>query len=435
VSLEVQNVLRLTAFKMTMEPEGVLVIEGKNEQGKSSAVKSLEIVLAGMSETPPEPLHGDSKKGHIIATFDGLVVKKVFRAGKPPVLTVTKSNGARVKGPQTLLDTLLNRSCLRPTRLMEASEKEQVRILSEIMGFDSSEYDAEIERIFNLRRDANREAKRLAAVADATTFHEDAPDEEVSVSELMGELQKRKVHNDEMDKRSRDAQDKQEAVRLAQGRRGIAANKITDLENALEDARREMDERTTELKSAQLLSKAATALAHEDQPANEGEIADQIATADDINRKVRDNIEREKAVKEAKAAQTDADGYDKALDVARTTREAARLEARDRLPIPELDISEDCVLYKGKPFSQAGNSAQLRVSVAVAIGANKDNRIKLLLIDNAEKLDEDGVRTVMEMAQEAGYQVIMTRVISRAEDASEASVVIEDGAAKPVDNT
>jgi len=34
---------------------------------------------------------------------------------------------------------------------------------------------------------------------------------------------------------------------------------------------------------------------------------------------------------------------------------------------------------------------------------------------------------VMQMAQDADYQVVMTKVIAHTEDASESSVVIEDG--------
>ena len=441
VSLEVENILRLKAFKMTMGPDGVVVIEAKNEQGKSSAIKTLEMAIAGLSESPPDPLHGKAKKGYIIATFDGLVIKRVFRVGKPPALTVTNADGTKVKKPQTLLDTLVNRACLRPTKLMESSDKEQVAIISEIMGFDSKPFDAEIERVFNLRTDANREAKRLAAVVTATTFHEDAPDEEVSVSELMAELKTRQAHNDtirekqtEMQNAARSIQDFRDAetTLLDDGKR--AAAEIAALKEQIATMEADQATRRTDLASAKDETATAQATAETIRldyeamtPANTEDVGAQIGNADEINAKVRANIERAKAKTESDAAASEAAKLNTQLEDEKTKRSTARMEARERLPVPGLDITEDCVLYNDKPFSQAGASAQLRVCVAVAIAGNKDKAVRMLLIDNGEKLDADGKGMVMEMAQQDGYQVVFTNVIARTEDASESSVVIEDG--------
>lgn len=446
VSLEIENVLRLTAFKMTMGPDGVIVIEAKNGQGKSSALDAFEMAMAGMSDAPPEPLHDGAKKGYIVATFDGITVKRVFRASKPPALTVTLPDGTKVSSPQTFLDALFTRRCLRPTKLMDASEKEQVEIVSEIMGFDPSEFNAEIESVFNDRTDANREAKRLAAVVTETTFHEDAPDEEVSVSALMTELQKRQAHNDTIREKQTEMQD---AARRIDDLRDEETRLLTDGQRAAADIKAlrvqiaGMEEyqvsRRTDLASAKDATGTAQAEAETIRldykqmvVANDDEIAAQIEAADDTNRQVRDNIERAKAKGVANEAARDAGALDAKLAKLKDARTAARLEARDRLSIPGLDLTEDRLLFNGVPFSQAGDSAQLRVCVEVAIKGNKDKRIRVLLIDNGEKLDADGVEAVMAAAQKPtpSYHVIMTKVIARTEDASESSIVIEDGQVK-----
>ena len=444
ISLEVQNVLRLKAFKMTMGPDGVVVIEAKNGQGKTSALKTLEMALAGMSDAPTEPLRDGAKKGYVIATFDGITVKRVFRASKPPALTVTLPNGTKVKGPQTFLDALFTKRCLRPTRLMEASEKDQVAIVAEILGFDPSEFTDEIESTFNARTDANREAKRLAAVVTETTFHEDAPDEEVSVSELMAELKTRQAHNDTIREKQTETQDaarkitdvaaEEHAIR-DEGMH-VAAN-IKALEEQIATLRVDQEARRTAIKDV----KADIAKARADAetigrdydamvPAKEDEITTQIASADDINRMVRANIERAKAKGVAAEAAKEAGALDAKLTKLTEARTAARLEACDRLSIPGLDLTEDRLLFNGVPFSQAGSADQLRTCVELAIKGNKDKDIRVLLIDNGEKLDAEGVEAVMSAAQKESYQVIMTKVIARTEDASETSVLIEDGESK-----
>ena len=442
VSLEIENVLRLRAFKMTMGDDGVIVIEAKNSQGKSSALDAFEMAMAGMSDAPPEPLHGDAKKGHVVATFDGITVKRVFRASKPPALTVTLPTGKKVKGPQTFLDALFTKRCLRPTKLMDASEKDQVTIVSEIMGFDPSEFNAEIESTFNDRTDANREAKRLAAVVTETTFHEDAPDEEVSVSELMTELTKRQKHNETIRVKQTEMQDaarhiddvRDEETRIRDDGQRVAAD-IKALKDQIKTMEDDQATRRTDLASAKDETAKAQAEAEAIRldyeamtPAKTDEITEQIDSADDINRQVRANVERAKAKGVAAEAAKDAAKLDAKLTKLKDDRTAARLEARDSLGIPGLDMTEERLLLNGKPFSQAGNSAQLRVCVEVAIKGNEGKSGRVLLIDDGEKLDAEGCEAVMATARAAEYQVIMTKVIARTEDASDTSVVIEDGA-------
>ncbi len=420
VSLDVENVLRLKAIHLTLAPDGALVIEAPNEQGKSSVLKSLEILLSGMSKTPDAPLHGDAEKGHIIGVFGDLVVKKAFKAGKRPVLTITTMEGARMQSPQKMLDGLLDHVSLDPLKFMQASDKEKVTILSDIMGFDSSEFDPRIEGFYNARRDARREAKRLEVEADARTYHENAPNTEVSVSDLMAELQKRQAHNEQC-KATKDA------LHNAKVDRNGAADIVKDIEDRLEECKKALTLAQGRLTGHEQSVTNAEQLADTLTPHDESEITAQIATADEINQKVRDNTAHAKAKEAASKAGEAAGDLNQKLNRAEAARDKARLAAREKLPLAELDMSRDAVAYKGKPLSQAGTSAQLRVSVAVAIAANKDSRVKVLLVDDAEKLDADGVKTVLEMAQEADFQVFMTRVIASYGDAGESSVVIEDG--------
>ena len=429
-SLEVQNVLRLKAVKLTLDPKGALILEGRNQQGKSSVLKALEMVLAGMDATPDAPLHGKAKKGHIIARFGDLQVEKTFREGKRPVLTVTTAEGARMQKPQTILNKLLDHVSLDPLKFMQMPDKAKAEALAVLMGFDAKPYDEEIRRIFDCRTDANREAKRLAAVAEAATHHPDAPAEEVKVADLVAELKKREAHNAECEKRRQDAEDKLEDKNRTEGMISVYERKVTELLEDIERARDVVEEAKKDAKIAHSAWEIADGMSHSDQRMDAGQMHQRIEQADLINRNVRANIEAAKAIKEAAAAKVDAEGYNTALDAEKLKKETARLAARDKLPVPDLDVTEDGVLYKGKPLSQAGSSAQLHVSVSVAIAANKDKRIQFLGIDDGEKLDGEGVEIVMGMAREAGFQVLMTRVIRTLGDASKGSIVIEDGEVK-----
>jgi len=422
-SLDVENVLRLKAVHLTLDDDGALILEGKNEQGKSSVLRSLEILLAGGKETPDAPLHGDSTKGHIIGQFGDIIVKKGFKAGKKPTLTVTTADGARMMKPQNLLDSLMDRVSLDPLKFMAKSDTEKARVLGDLMGFDESEWKQAYDELYEQRRDSKREAKRLQTEFDALEHHDLPETEEVSVADLTEELQKRQAHNAECEKRKQDAGAAQDNHYIA------AQNIVTALEDvkaaqvalikfrAVHKSAVEADER------AKGALKAAADLTKKDVPADENEITTQLAQVDTINAQVRDNKKYDEAEKLSKAADKTVSEADKGLAEVKASWEDARSKALETLPVPELDVKDGSVFYKGSPLSQAGSSAQLRVSVAVALATNKDKRVRLLLVDDAEKLDPDNMKVVLEMAKEAEFQVIMARV----GDGSKASVLIEDG--------
>jgi len=456
-SLEVENVLRIKAVKLVLEPGGAVLIEARNEQGKSSVLKSLEILLAGMSETPDEPLHGDAKSGEIVARFnmladeddpdsevvESILVSKVFRKGRSPALSIHRE-GERQTAPQTLLNDLLDHVSLDPLKFMAMDDHERLRALSDLMGFDSAPFDLRHDQLFGQRRDANRDAKRLEIELSAVPTHKDAPAMPVSVEELSRELAVRRRANADVDERQRAAAELstkvksfEDEVRDAEEDAEAIKEKIAELEAAIELERETLvravavaAKHRVELAKKQVDAKAAVKAASALTRADEDAVVRQIGGAEELNRKYRENLRHHELSAQLVETCAEAARLDEALKVVESEREQARLAARERLPVPELDITADAVLYRGLPLSQAGSSAQLRVSVAVAIALNKRKRVKLLLVDDGEKLDADGERIVLEMARKAGFQVIMTRVIKRNEDADKASVLIEDGEVK-----
>ncbi len=407
-SLEVANVLRLKAVKLKMSGNA-LVIEGGNEQGKSSVLRSLEILLGGKdAKSADEPLHGDAKKGYIVGTFGDLVVRKAFSKGRSPVLTV-KAKGKKQQSPQTILSKFLSHVSLNPLRFMEMDDRTKLATLSDVMGFDSSEFDKRHATLYEARRDANRDVKRLRAQMEGMECDETAPTEEINVADLMTELERSEDTNSERQLLEDTCKRLQ---RMAAEETERAAEFMAEARKAEDAAQRASEEAAEKLAELKAMTEIDTS-----------PIKQKIADADAINAAVRAKARRQEIADELANAESAVEGIAEDLAAVEEARETARLEAREKLPLEDLDITEDAVLYKGKPLSQAGSSAQLRVSVAVAMGLNKDKRIKLLLIDDAEKLDAKNTKVVLEMAAKAGFQVLMTRVGT----GSEGSVVIEDG--------
>jgi hypothetical protein len=409
--LQVENILRLRAFKLTMDKDGAVIIEANNQQGKTSALKSLEILLAGTNKTPPEPIYGDAKTGKIVGKFGDITLRKVFTRGKGYKLTV-ESDAISYSKPQTLLDTLLKRISLDPGEFAGMDDKRRFDTIARVMQVDMVAMEAKRKRIYDERRDANRDLKRLKTEYEGMPYHEDAPEAPVDVTDLMAKLEEDRQHNQKGEKL--DSAYSQASAYADECKEGIEAAK-----KALADAESELGIATREKAAAK------AALVNFD-PKDTADLELTIANASTINAQITDNERRQEARKKYMTAEEQATALNDQLEEIERLKKEKLQEAQERLPVPGLSLGEDTVLYKGKPLSQAGSSATALVSAAIAMALNKDSRIKLLLIDDAEKFDPPTTRKVLEMAHNNGFQVIMARV----GDGEKATVVIEDGQIK-----
>jgi hypothetical protein len=419
MSLEVENVLRIQTAFLEMGEDGVLLVEGPNEAGKSSAIKCVEMMFGGGKVIPPEPLHGDAKKGHIIARVGAFTVTRTFRHGKSPQFFITMGKGKKLARPQEVMAGMCKARTLDPVAFLAMKPEEQSAILAEFAKFDAAEFDAEEAQLCEDRKYAKKEAARLTSAMNEAPRHTNAPETVIDVKELMEELKRRQRVNAIIEERCRGVAAVEDRVARAEEHCESLQSQIVKLTAELENGQKALAIARQDLD-------VATKESHEQEPENEQEITDKINAADELNRMRRDNDRHAELRAEADAAGRKADKLEEDVKAIRAAKAKARLEASKKIPVPDLDLTDDGLFYKGKPFCQAGRSAQLRVSTSVAIALNKDSTVKLLLIDDGEKLDANGKRIVLEMAKQADFQVMMTRVISE-HGASEGAVVIEDG--------
>jgi len=91
-SLEIENVKRVKALKIEPTENGLTVIGGRNNQGKTSVLDAISWALGGNRKKPSEPhREGSMSDPYMKVTLsNGLVVE---RKGKNSVLTVTDPEG------------------------------------------------------------------------------------------------------------------------------------------------------------------------------------------------------------------------------------------------------------------------------------------------------------------------------------------------------
>lgn len=129
--LEIENVKRVKAVKIEPTSDGLTIIGGKNNQGKTSVLDAIAWTLGGERYRPVAA----TREGSVIPPIlkivmnNGLVVE---RKGKNSSLKVTDPSGQ--KGGQQLLDSFVEQLALDLPKFMEASDKEKANILLKIIG-------------------------------------------------------------------------------------------------------------------------------------------------------------------------------------------------------------------------------------------------------------------------------------------------------------
>ena len=129
--LEIENVKRIKAVKLEPTANGLTVIGGRNNQGKTSVLDSIAWALGGENFRPSDAARDGSiiPPNLKIVLNNGLIVE---RKGKNSALKVTDPSGQ--KAGQSLLNTFVESLALNLPKFMESSGKEKAQTLLQRVG-------------------------------------------------------------------------------------------------------------------------------------------------------------------------------------------------------------------------------------------------------------------------------------------------------------
>ena len=192
--LEIENVKRVKAVKMEPTPNGLTVIGGKNNQGKTSVLDSIAWALGGDRYRPSQAAREGSMippNLHIVMS-NGLIVE---RKGKNSDLKVTDPNGK--KGGQQLLNEFVETLALDLPKFMEASGQEKARTLFRIIGVEDSltKMERDEKELYNRRLAVGQVADQKEKYAKEQAYFPDMPKEPVSATELIRRQQDIRAQN------------------------------------------------------------------------------------------------------------------------------------------------------------------------------------------------------------------------------------------------
>lgn len=403
-SLEFENVKRVKAVRIEPTANGLTVIGGRNGQGKTSVLDSIAWALGGEKYRPSQAQREGSALPPTlhIELSNGLIVE---RKGKNSALKVTDPKGQ--KGGQQLLNEFVEQFALDLPRFMSANNADKAKILLRIIGIEAklAELDAEEQKLYNERHSIGMIGDRKRKYADEMISYDGVPDALVSASELIAQQQAILARNGENQRKRENADRIRREYNQQYG-------KVKALEMELAEAKAKLETLTVDLEAA---NKSAQDL----QDESTAELEENIRSIDEINRKVRANLDKEKA--EEDAAQY-ADQYGVLTDkIEAIRRDRKKLLDSADLPLEGLSVADGELLYNGHKWDCMSGSDQLRVSTAIIRRLNPE--CGFVLLDKLEQMDTETLREFGEWLEAEGLQAIATRVST----GDECSVIIEDG--------
>lgn len=395
--LEIENVKRVKAVKIEPSANGLTIIGGDNNQGKTSVLDAIAWALGGDKYRPSQAQREGSvipPTLHIVMN-NGLVVE---RKGKNSALKVTDPNGE--KGGQQLLNEFVEQLALDLPRFMEASGKEKADTLLRIIGVGDqlTELEKEEKNQYDERQAIGRIADQKEKFAKEQPYYPDAPAIPVSATELIKQQQEILARNGENQRlREQRHQLEQEDQKLMEQIQELLRKQEAvkaDLETAKKSTEDLKDESTAELEAS-------------------------ISNIEEINRKVRANLDKDKAEEDARDFRRQYDEHTKRIDGIRQSKTDLLKEAQ--LPLQELSVNDGELIYKGQQWDNMSGSDRLKVATAIVRRLNPN--CGFVLLDKLEQMDLGTLREFGEWLEQEGLQAIATRVST----GGECSILIEDG--------
>lgn len=402
--LEIENVKRVKAVKIEPTANGLTIVGGKNNQGKTSVLDAIAWGLGGNKYRPSQAnREGSVTPPHLnIVLSNGLIVE---RKGKNSDLKVIDPNGQ--KGGQQLLDSFVEELAIDLPKFMASTNKEKASILLQIIGVGDKLFELERQEneVYNQRRTIGQIADQKSKYAKEQIYYPDAPKEPISASDLINQQQAILAQNGE-NQRKRQRLTQYQALQASQ------AQEIERLSKLLYDAKALYEQTSKDLEIAQ---KDTLDLFDESTAALETN----IQQIDEINRKVRANLDKDKA-------ETDANDYRAQYDqltikVDSIRKQKAEILTNADLPLEGLSVDDGELIYKGQRWDNMSGSDQLKVSTAIVRKLKPD--CGFILLDKLEQMDLESLSEFGQWLEQEGLQAIATRVST----GEECSIIIEDG--------
>lgn len=405
VELKAKNIKKLKAVEIT--PKNNLVkISGKNAQGKTSVLDSIVYALAGKKAIPSKPIRDGEKNAKIELNLGDFKITRTFTKSGTYLKVITK-DGAEYPKAQEKLSDLASNISFDPLEFANKSSKEQVKILTELLGISEKldEIDSEYKGLYEERTFINRDLKEAQAVVK----QHQKPDDKYFKME--------KIDVFEVSKKLEQEREKYFNIERLEKHNEKLESDIEEVKNQIKELERKKNELL--LAQEETYNNLQTAKKEFDLKYSQ-DLKSELESAEETNQKIEDakNYTRSQGI--LKQEETKKEEIEKQIQANRGNKD--KLIKNSKMPIEGIGINEDgLVTYKEIPFEQLSGAERLKVSVSIAMASNPELRIAT--IRDGSLLDEDNMKVLQEMCDKEDFMILLEIVDS----SGEIGFYIEDG--------
>ena len=436
-TVTVKDFKRVKSVRITPDADrAIILIGGRNGQGKSSTLDALTAAFGGKKASPADPVRHGADEAEIVIELDGgLTIRRTIAPDGESKLEVRDELGA-VKAPQTVLDKLVSGRFLDPLHFLAQPAKEQrAQLMKLIDGADRiAGLNEKRERAFTKRTEVGRDLTK--AEGELARLPEVQVGTPIDVAELTAEAKR-------LAEMQRAGDGIGAVLREAEMHASVAARNVNDaiakaerIEEQIAELQQQLDKVRASLPALQTASAereaavgvakakldAAAAKWAELQPRRDQIEAD-LARAGEHNRKVyADEANNNRRAESAETVEKLTKEREDLTKVIATidTRKAEILGAA-KLPVEGLSIDEEGITLNGVPFQQASAAERLRVALGLACAASPD--LGDVWIRDGALLDDESLAAIESHVKATGHRAWIERVGTK----DPGVIVIQDG--------
>lgn len=456
IGISIVDFKKIRVAYIAMREKGIVVLEGKNLQGKSSAVEAVEYVFS------PGAIEGsvndDAKKNRVVAELsDGRVIIKSKTTAGSPALKVYESKDS--KAPLSKKDfgqkdvsKLFSPFSFNPLAFFNKTNTEQVKQLFKASGIDFTETNSEISQLEGGRTLINRQIKEFGEVVVGET-----KEVEVGVDELKKIKNNLVSDNNTITKKNQDnytqkikeaAANNSKRLEIIQANKDVVEHGHT-LKNIVQEKYSEVVALQKKLNQAQLyLSDSQELLRNYDGKTEEvsddidistiqhevdelndlTEIDDKIEAVEEIERHNKFVVSELKRAGELNDLNKQSKDYTDHITVLRNakTNRLTNLNLVEDLEIRQNGKSYE-IYFENQHIDRLSKSQSLVLSAEIGMSLANSNEIRAMFIDDGESLDQDMLQILEDWAVNKDVQILLTRVCYDGPSDEENCIVIEDG--------
>lgn len=398
-----ENIKNIRAVDITPD-DNLVIISGKNNQGKSSVLDAIWLALdpASAKKTISNPIRKGEKFASCILDLDEYIVKRTFKLNDNGEeitvrLTVENANGDTVKKrPQELLDSFIGSLSFDPLEFMKMDGKKRRQLLADIVGLNLADFEAKKAKLIEERKDLKKEKNALERIVESIAPPTDNEQiHELSSQQIVDELGLITQNMYKVERLTKHILDREKEIYALHERLSVLEQEQdVDKENLKTLGQINWHDQYIAIKQ-----KLENIEAHNKRAVEINKYNNAIQLRLDIDEKLN-NIESQ---------------------ILSLEKEQISIIKNTELPIVGLTMSDDDILFNTFPIADLCTSDQIKICVALGMAINP--RLKVIRIKDGSLLDKDNLDLIRRLAKDQDYQIWVECV----DDSGKLGFVIEDG--------